>query len=194
MAASTGPPTPDAGARGTGFELTAHEVMRGIVVRDGELVLRPAGWLRAACSAEAIVVLVGAVVLARRGAGWWLLVPPLLALAAYLLRGAMVSVRASGARIVVRNRWSTRSIALEEVAQVLVDQALGERHRPELLVSATNLGRDWEVGVIRSVSGPPIWCDALVSIGETEPSAGATHATTKVEALRRWIAEHRAAG
>ena len=168
------------------FELSAHEVMRGIKVRDDELVLRPSGLVLTGTGLD-IVVGAGLAVLAIvQGALWWLA-------GAYgavvLVDGAArlrVAVVASQSTLTIRNRWRTRVVPLAGVHGVGVSEHEWLLRRPFYFgVGSSPFSMYWEMG-FASAPGGRISCDALISAPQND-QADPTPARMKIATLQRWI-------
>lgn len=176
-----------------GFELSAHEVMRGIRVRDDQLVLRPWGWYFVGSYLDAPVAL-GLLWWAVSAGGFWLLGAPYLAWTAIesaaRARGA---VFATPTTVTIRNRFRTHRVDIADVSHVRTDIVEWTLRQPVLLFMRPSFtGCEWQIGVV-DVGGRVTECDALVSTppgqGQPDPTAAAMKAAT----LARCVVEHRAA-
>lgn len=174
------------------FVLTPHETMRGIRVKDGGLVLRPVGWVQAACGIEFALACVAAAAMAGAGGAWRLLVPVAIACAVNAVQRARVAVIATSSEVTVRNRWSTRRIPLPDILEVTTEVKLWSFRQPAYVFTRTAIaGRRWEVGVLAVRPGSTLECDALVSAAPVNEIANdATPAAMKAEALGRWVEVH----
>lgn len=178
------------------FVLTSHEVMRGIRVKQNVLVLRPIGWVQAACWIELLLASVVAAALVTAGGAWWVVVPLALVVAVNAGLRGRVAVFATAESVTIRNRWSTRVLPLHEVRGVSVVVTHWPVRQPAyLLTSPSTTGREWDVGIICTRAGARLACDALVSGPSAEaPGADDSPAAMKVDALHRWIVTHGATG
>lgn len=174
------------------FVLSPHEAMRGIRVKDGVLMLRPIGWVQAACGIEFALACVGAAAMAAAGGAWLLLVPVAVAFAISAVLRGRVAVFATASVVTVRNRWSKRRVALHEILGTTTELKLWSFRQPAYVFTRTAIaGSRWEVGGIAVRSGSTLECDALVSAAPVNETAGeATPAAMKAEALGRWVAVH----
>lgn len=172
------------------FVLTPHGIMRGIRVKDDVLVLRPIGWVQAACWIESALACAAAAAMAAAGGAWWLLVPVAAALAVNAVQRARVAVFATASAVTIRNRWSKRQVPLKEILETTIEAELWPFRQPAYVFTRTAVGgRRWEVGRIAVRSGSTLECDALVSrAGANDTETQPTPAAMKAEALDRWVA------
>ena len=168
------------------FKLTPHEVMRGIHVRKGRLVLRPAGVVSGLSALDGVVGVAGTVLIVRAAGFWLIVLPYALFLAADGMLRLRVSVVASRTEIVVRNRWRRHGVALGDFSGVAVETVEWWFRSPFYVFTRWSGPEDWQVGVVHTRNGARLQCDALISAPEgdfVEPSP----ARMKVAALNRWL-------
>jgi hypothetical protein len=170
----------------TDFKLSAHEVMRGIKLRDGRLSMRPSGLVILDTILDAllgIAIVAGAVI---GGGAWWLVAPYGAFLAVDGTVRLRVSVTADQRIVTVRNRWRTHDFPLERIDSVEPQQVEWLFRSPAYAFTGWCGRRQWEVGAIRA-GGNQFLCDALISLPR-EPDSDPTPTEMKVAALERWIA------
>lgn len=167
------------------FELSPHEVMRGIKVRDGRLVLRPAGLMLALSTLDALVGLavLGAAILL--GGASWLLAPMSVWLAVDGALRVRAAVVAGPDSVTIRNRWRTRSVPISTNLTIGVDERDGMFRAPAYTFMSWWPGREWEQGYV-TLEGKRMWCDALTS-APTDTSEYPNPTRMKIATLRRWL-------
>jgi hypothetical protein len=175
------------------FELSSHEVMRGIKVRDGQLVLRPAGTAMAGEVFQAAVL--GAFLAPLVVRGWWLLAPVVGYLVVDKVAVLWTAVRADDHQVTVRNRWTRRRISFPDIERVTAVDATWWYRRPVLMgVSDDGIGWAFLLGAVVDRRGKTYWCDAITS-GRGTDEGGIVDpppAAMKMATLDRWVTEHRA--
>src|ERR1700730_18250479 len=94
------------------FTLSSHEVMRGLKVHDGHLLLRPSGATLSNALLDVIVPVVAGVLAVVAG-GWWVLITvPALLMVVDAVQRLRVAVNAGPDCIVVRNRRRRRVVPI----------------------------------------------------------------------------------
>jgi hypothetical protein len=176
------------------FQLSSHEVMRGIKVRDGKLVLRPWGWYFAGSYLDVPVALALLWWAVWAGGFWLLSVPFLVWMAIESAARARVAVFATPTKVTVRNRFRTHRVDVSDVSRVRTEIVEWTLRQPvNLFMRASLTGREWQIGVI-DVGGRLIECDALVSMPPSQGQMDPTAAAMKAATLHRWVTAHLAAG
>lgn len=177
--------------RSVAFQLSSHEVMRGIKVRDGRLVLRPSGPAMVTDLFHASVL--GFVFAPLVLTGWWLLAPVALYLVVDKLAVIRTTVVADEHRVTVTNRWTRRRLPFHDIRTVSTTDARWWYRRPVLMgVDDDGIGWDYLLGTVVDRRGKAHWCDAVTS-GRTADEGGIVDpppAIMKMNALRRWIDVH----
>jgi len=103
-----------------------------------------------------------------------------------------VAVLADSKEVVVRNRWRTVRVPIEEIGGARVDTVTWTFRQPAYVGRGWwPGGRDWEVGVIETCDGRRVECDALISDPDGQADQEPTPARMKVDVLNRWLAEVR---
>jgi hypothetical protein len=175
---------------GAEFTLTSHEVMRGLKVHAGDLILRPGGAALFNTVLDVAAPIVAAV-LAIVAGGWWALITaPALLMLVDAVQRLRVAVIAGSDCVVVRNRRRLRVVPISEFNVATIELVRWFIRQPLYVFHGWLPWRRYEICVIRTTSGKEIQCDALVSWpGDlVDPSPIAM----KVSALNRWVDAHRA--
>lgn len=176
---------------GVGFHLTPHEVMRGLKVRDGALVLRPSGMLLFNNGLDVVFGGFFAVAAVLAGGAWLIVIA--VYMAAIAVSGILrlrVAVIADSEAVTVRGRWRTERIPVDKIATVRVDMVHWTFRQPAYTFHGWwPGGYDWEIGVLKTTDGRRVECDALISAPAGENDRDPTPARMKIDALRRWLVE-----
>jgi hypothetical protein len=184
------------------FHLSSHEVMRGIKVKNGRLVMRPYGPFQFGTIADLVVGLVTLclVIMADRVSSPWLLVAGfLLAVAVDAVGRLRVQVVADEEYVHVRNKWRTRHVPLVEVLECRSDVVRWQVKAPWFIGRRSrnpsfSKGELWLVGMIVTTGGRTVKSDALIGFPDPiglggDPTLDPTvdcPVAMKVAALARW--------
>ncbi len=160
----------------SGFRLSAHEVMRGIKVDDGRLILRPSGGFQLATITDGALgmgILPVAVANASRSGMWWLLLGPFsLALIVDALARTRVRVSADQHKIQVRNKWRTLHVPLSQVNECRSEIVRWRIKAPWFAGRRSQYpfsAEPWLVGTVVTHEGVVVIADALMGL----PPSGA---------------------
>lgn len=163
-------------AQPPGFRLSAHEVMRGLKVDHGRLILRPSGGFQLGTIADMALgsgVLALVVANVSRSALWWLLLGPFsLALVADGLARTRVRVSADQETVKVRNKWRTLHVPLSHVCECRSEIVRWRIKAPWFFGRRSHYPfspEPWLVGTIVTFDGAVVIADALVGL----PPSGA---------------------
>ena len=171
------------------FKLSPHEVMRGLKVKDGHLVLRPSGLiLFNTCLdfAFGVAVAVFGVVMG----GLWIVLSIAGAVAMDAILRMRVAVTVGRDDVIVKNRTRNHRLPVARIAEARVEKVRWLLRQPAYLGhGASPFGWEWLIGVIRTTDGGRVQCDALISAPERKDATdvNATPAEPKIEALNRWL-------
>jgi len=169
------------------FRLSSHEVMRGIKVRDGRLVLRPAAGSYLFASMEvAMVAFTGAI--AVWGVGVSIFTAVITALiAADALPRFRVALIADDTLVTVHNRWRTHRIPIESIDAVRVG-IVRSRFRLGLGIGWNPFAHDEiTIGVVQA-GATAYECEALLAPESRRRAVDPSPAAMKIDVLNRWIA------
>jgi hypothetical protein len=177
------------------FELSSHEVMRGVKVRDGKLVLRPFGGTLAGNAVDALFGAALAVWALVAGGLWVVFAPVWIYSVVESVAKLRLAAVADDRTLVIRNRWRTHRIEIADVGNVFVDDVEWWFRAPTYTGTRPHLfgPRAWLIGVVQ-VGGRRYECETLVSTPNREDvESDPTPAEMKTATLARWIDTVRAA-